>query len=64
MDNDISAVTAAIERRRSRRRWRVEADDEATRAIERGAIEPTDNGWRDGDPLDQPDNPETPWELS
>jgi hypothetical protein len=32
-------------------------DDEAV-AMERDLLEATDNGWVEGDPLDQPDNPE------
>lgn len=32
-------------------------DDDALR-LEGELIEPTDNGWREGDPEDQPDNPE------
>lgn len=32
-------------------------DDEAV-AMERDLVEATDNGWVEGDPLEQPDNPE------
>lgn len=52
-DDELVAMTVAA--------ITEEADDEATLAIEAAAVEPTDNGWRDADPLDQPDNPEEPW---
>ena len=36
----------------------VEADDAQAIELERAALEVSDNGWSEGDPLDQPDNPE------
>jgi hypothetical protein len=36
----------------------VGAPDAEAVAMERDLVEATDNGWVEGDPLDQPDNPE------
>ncbi len=35
-------------------------DDPAALRLEKAAVRQTHNGWQEGDPLDQPDNPE-PW---
>ncbi len=36
----------------------LEASDEEALHLEGEMIESTDNGWSEGDPQDQPDNPE------
>lgn len=38
-------------------------DDDWACQLEGEAIHATDNGWQEGDPLDQPENPE-PWGAS
>lgn len=35
----------------------VAGDDDYARQLEGEAVRATDNGWQEGDPLDQPDNP-------
>ena len=36
----------------------IDAPDDEAIDMERRLVEATDNGWVEGDPLDQPDNPE------
>ena len=36
----------------------LDADDDEALELERSLIGPSDNGWHEGDPEDQPDNPE------
>lgn len=36
----------------------IDAPDDQAVDMERDLVEATDNGWVEGDPLDQPDNPE------
>ncbi len=38
-------------------------DDEEARNKEKEQLEQTDNGWQEGDPLSQPDNPEETWSV-
>ncbi len=39
------------------------ADDDLARRLEETVVEATDNGWQEGDPMDQPENPE-PWSTT
>lgn len=36
----------------------IKAPDDQAIEMERDLVEATDNGWVEGDPLDQPENPE------
>jgi hypothetical protein len=40
-------------------------EKEEKEALEKEAklLEQTDNGWQEGDPEEQPDNPEEPWTV-
>lgn len=37
------------------------SDDTLALKLESTAVRQTDNGWQEGDPLDQPDNAVEPW---
>lgn len=37
-------------------------EEEVIKEEEKQKMEQTDNGWQEGDPLDQPENPE-PWGI-